>query len=103
MKNAVRNLLLASCILFAASYDSCVTGVDYDNRYKLYPEYDSYNCCFGKVYGERWKRLGFVTFAFGTVLTTTALFLRHRQKQSEDLRRSILATTKSAKSKLKIE
>lgn len=103
MKNAVRNLLLVSCILFAASYDSCTTGVDYDNRYKLYGEYDAYSCTFSKVYGERWRRLGFVTFSLAATLTTAALLLRHRIKQNEDLRRSIFAITKSEKSKLKME
>lgn len=84
MKQTIRNLLLASCFLFAVSYDSCTLGVSYDKRYKLSPETDDYTCTLSTVYGKRWERLGFINFWAGTVLTISAFIAWHRKKQSED-------------------
>ena len=90
MKNTIRNLLFLSVLFFAVSYDSCTLGVDYDEKYKLYPEYDGYSCMFAKSYGQRWERLGFVTFTAGSILLISAFVGWRRKKESEDLRRSIL-------------
>ncbi len=67
MEKTIQNLLLTSCFLFVVSYDSFTLGVDYDKRYKLYPEYESSSCVINfhshsYSYGRRWERLGFVTF-----------------------------------------
>jgi hypothetical protein len=90
MKNTIRNLLFLSVLFFSISYDACTLGVDYDQKYKIYPEYDGYSCTFSKVYGQRWRRLGFATFAFGTALVISAVVSWRGKKASEDLRRSIL-------------
>ena len=90
MKNTIRNLLFLSVLFFAVSYDSCTLGVDYDEKYKLYPEYDEYSCMFTKSYGQRWRRLGFATFTFGIALMVSVVISCRREKESEDLRRSIL-------------
>ena len=90
MKNTIRNLLFLSVLFFSISYDACTSGVDYDQKYKIYPEYDGYSCTFSKVYGHRWQRLGFAAFAFGTTLIISVVISWRRKKESEDLRRSIL-------------
>jgi len=83
MKKAIQNLLLTSCFLFAVSYDSCTSGIDYDRQNKLYPETD-YSCVIMTVYGKRWERLGLTTFSLGTVLTFSAFIAWRRKKQSKE-------------------
>ena len=91
MKSGIRNLLLASCFLFAVSYDSCTMGVDYDRRYKLNPEFDAYSCTFSKIYGQRWRKLGLVILYLGTALLIAAVIARHREdEQSGNKNLSIL-------------
>lgn len=84
MKNAIRNLVLVGLFFFAISFDSCTLGVDYDRKYKLYPEIDGYSCIFMNVYGKRWERLGFVTFFFGTSIMISAFIALHRKLQNAD-------------------
>lgn len=80
MNNAVRNLLFIAALLFAVTYGCFTLGVNYDTKYKLYPEFETCsNCCvieLGKyVYGKRWERLGLATGLAGTaVLTLTGYF-----------------------------
>jgi hypothetical protein len=90
MKNTIRNLLFLSVLFFSVSYDSCTLGVDYDRKYKLYPEPDFSGCMFGISYGRRWGRLGLVTFSSGAILIFAAGIAWRRKKESKDLRRSIL-------------
>ena len=93
MKKTIQNLLLTSCFLFVVSYDSCTSGVDYDKRYKLCPEYESYSCVVNLnsrsyshsySYGRRWERLGFVTFSAGTILIISTFIAWRRKKQREE-------------------
>lgn len=80
MKKTIRNLLLAGCFFFAVSYDCCTSGVDYDKKYKLSPEFDSYTCTINTVYGQRWERFGAVTFLIGTILSFS-VFIAWRGNQ----------------------
>lgn len=89
MKNAIRNLIFLSFLLFSISYDSCTAGVVYDEKFKLYPAYDEYSCTLATYYGQRWQRLGFVTFSIGTSLTLAAFIVWRRQKQKVDLQQSL--------------
>ena len=90
MKKTIRNLFLASCFLFTVSYDSYTLGVDYDKRHKLSPELnvDYYSCVINfpmeYKYGKRWERLGFVSFAAGTILSVAGVISWHRKRQSEN-------------------
>lgn len=84
MKRTIRNLFLASCFLFAVSYDSCTLGVNYDKKYKLSPEVDNYSCTMTKIYGQRWERLGFVTFGIGTSFVISIFIAYRRKIESED-------------------
>jgi hypothetical protein len=94
MKNAIRNLLFISCLLFSISYDSCTLGVDYDKRNKLYPEPYFTGCTFGTSYGQRWERLGFATFSLGAVLSFAAFVVWRRKIQSENSMLSIIVKEK---------
>lgn len=90
MKSGIRNLVLASCFLFAVTYDCYTRGVDYDVKYRLYAESDSYSCTFGTIYGRRWERLGSVAFFLGATLLITAGAVHHSEKQSANRNLSIL-------------
>lgn len=90
MKSGIRNLALASCFLFSVTYDCYTRGIDYDVKYRLYPEIDCYSCTFGEVYGRRWERLGSITFFLGATLLITAAAARHSEKQSANNNLSIL-------------
>ena len=83
MKQIARNLLLASCLFFAISYDCCISGVNYDKRHKLYPEIESYTCTMNTVYGLRWERFGTATFLIGTILLFSAFIIRRRKQESK--------------------
>lgn len=90
MKNTFRNLIFLSVLLFSASYDSCISGVAYDNKYKLAPEFDDYSCVLGaKVYGQRWQKLGTLTLFIGTVSTFTAFIVRRRKQEKDCLRQNL--------------
>lgn len=90
MKNTFRNLIFFSVLLFSASYDSCMSGVEYDNKYKLAPEFDDYSCVLGaKVYGQRWQRLGTLTFFIGTASAFTALIVRRRKQEIDCVRQNL--------------
>ncbi len=84
MKKNIRNLFLASCFLFAISYDSCTLGIGYDKKYKLYPEVDDYSCTMTKTYGHRWERLGFVTFGLGTSFIFAVVIAYRRKQENTD-------------------
>lgn len=79
MKDAVRNLIFLTILLFSVSYDSLVTGVSYDKKHKLHPEfydYSGYSCWYSKPnyeYGNRWVRLGQTSFAIGLIVVFTTL------------------------------
>jgi hypothetical protein len=83
--------MLAGCFLFAVSYDCCTSGVNYDRRHQLYPEYDDYSCIFSKVYGRRWVRFGSAAFFLGATLLITAGAVRYSEKQSAGKSLSILS------------
>lgn len=95
MKTAIRNLIFLSVFLFSISYDSLITGVNYDRKHKLYPKRDYCdNCCVislspSYVYGKRWERIGVTAFFAGTVLSLTA-FLIWRGKRENKTNLSIL-------------
>ena len=82
MKQTIQNLLLASCLFFAVSFDSCSSGVDYDKKYKLSPETDN-TCTMNTVYGQRWERFGSATFLIGTILSFSAFIVWRRKQQTE--------------------
>ena len=93
MKKTIRNLFLMSCFLFAVSYDSYTSGVDYDKRHKLSPERNCSSCVINLYshsyfhsysYGRRWERLGFVSFSAGTVLIFSTFIAWRRKKQKEE-------------------
>jgi hypothetical protein len=90
MKSGIRNLLLASCFLFAVSYDCYTPGADYDRRDGLYPESGGYSRMFRKAYGERWRKLGSATFFLGATLTVAACFVWRREEQNGNKSLSIL-------------
>lgn len=80
MTNTIRNLLFLCLLFFSISYDCFTAGIAYDNKHKLYSEYDGYCCTFRKVYGKRWERLGFASFLLGTGFTL-ALFVSWRRNK----------------------
>ncbi len=84
MKKTIRNLLLTACFLFTVSYDSCTLGVSYDKKYKLSPEIDNYSCTMSKIYGQRWERLGLMTFMMGTTLVTSVVITYRRKQENKD-------------------
>lgn len=84
MKSAIRNLIFLSILLFSVSYDSCTSGVAYDNKYELYPEFDDYFCVLGaKVYGQRWQRFGTLTFLIGTASIFIAFIMWQRKEEKD--------------------
>ena len=85
MKKTIRNLILAGCFLFTISYDSCTLGVSYDTKYKLYPEVSEFSCIMSKNYGQRWERLGFITFGLGTSLVIAAFIAYRRTQESKNI------------------
>ena len=85
MNKTIRNLFLASCFLFAVSYDSCTIGVGYDKKYDLYPEVDEFSCTMSKVYGQRWERMGFITFGLGISFVIAAFKTYRRDKEDKNL------------------
>ena len=89
MKNAVRNLLLLSCLLFAISYDSYTIGVDYDWRNKI-PNHPKICFSGGSCYGERWEKLGSVSFYSASIFSLAAFVLWLTKKQSKDSATTIL-------------
>lgn len=96
MKNIVRNLLFLIFLCFSISYDCYTLGVNYDKKYKLYPELDFDSCemcCTiptDEVYGKRWERLGFTSFVLSSGLMLVTLFIWRRSKPVFDKKLSIL-------------
>jgi hypothetical protein len=90
MKSGIRNLVLASCFLFAVTYDCYTRGVDYDVQYRLYAESDIYSCTLSTVYGRRWERLGSIAFLLGATLLIAAGALHQSEKQGANRNLSIL-------------
>jgi hypothetical protein len=92
MKSGIRNLLLASCFLFAVTYDCYTTGAEYDREYKLYSKSKVYFSVYdNNVYGERWRNLGSLTFFLGaTLLITAGAVAWHRAEESANRNLSIL-------------
>ena len=83
MKKTIRNLLLASCFLFAVSYDSCTSGVNYDKEHKLYPEIDDYTCTMNTIYGQRYERFGSIAFLIGSILSISGFIAWRRNNRTE--------------------
>lgn len=87
MKSAVRNLIFLSIFLFSVSYDSLITGVNYDKKHKLNPEirdYGIYSCWTSTPiyeYGNRWNRLGTVSFAMGIIVLLTTFLAAVKEEK----------------------
>ncbi len=91
MKDIVRNLLFLSVLFFSISYDSYTLGVEYDKKYKLYPEPYTIGCIiYLEYYGKRWERLGFSTLTLGVGSTLAILITWRRKKPVLDKKLSIL-------------
>lgn len=91
MQDAVRNLIFTTILLFSISYDSFVTGVNYDKKYKLHPEISNFcdNCCWFSApvyeYGKRWMRLGQTSFALGILVSFSTFTAAIKQEKPQKI------------------